>query len=91
MTALKNEVAGFSCPEDINEGETTARSKRLISHVPRYEKLKVRIGAPAASAIGLHVLREKFPHFGQWITRLESLKQKEIIGVLRIIYAAACS
>jgi hypothetical protein len=41
--------------------------------VPRYEKLKVWVGAAAASAIGLHVLREKCPHFGQWLGRLEKL------------------
>jgi hypothetical protein len=70
---LQEEVAGFSCPEDINEGETTAPSKRLIRDVPRYEKLKVWVGAAAASAIGLHVLREKCPHFGQWLGRLEKL------------------
>jgi hypothetical protein len=70
---LQKEVAGFSCPEDINDGETTAPSKRLIKHVPRYEKLKVRVGAAAAGAIGLHVLREKCPHFGQWLARLENL------------------
>jgi hypothetical protein len=72
---LQKEVADYSCPEDIDEGETTAPSQRLIKHLPRYENLKVRVGAPAASAIGLHVLREKCPHFGQWLTRLENLKQ----------------
>jgi hypothetical protein len=72
---LQKEVADFSCPEDIDEGETTAPSKRLIKHLPRYENLKVRVAAPAAGAIGLQVLREKCPHFGQWLTRLENLKQ----------------
>jgi hypothetical protein len=75
IAQLQKEVANFLCPEDINDGETTAPSKRLIHHLPRYENLKVRVGAPAASAIGLHVLREKCPHFGQWLTRLENLKQ----------------
>lgn len=75
INALKKEVAGFASPEDINEGESTAPSKRLISHVPRYENLKVRVGAPAVGAIGLLVLREKCPHFGQWLTRLEKLRE----------------
>lgn len=74
IAQLQQEVAHLN-PEDINEGETTAPSKRLIHHLPRYEHLKVRVGAPAASAIGLPVLREKCPHFGQWLTRLEKLKQ----------------
>jgi hypothetical protein len=75
IAQLQKEVACFSCPEDINEGDTTAPSKRLINHVPRYENLKVRVGAAAAGAIGLHVLREKCPHFGQWLARLEKLGQ----------------
>jgi len=75
IALLQKEVANFSCPEDINEGETTAPSKRLMHHLPRYENLKVRVGAPAAGAIGIHVLREKCPHFGQWLTRLEKLRQ----------------
>ena len=73
VATLQKEVACFTCPEDINDGEMTAPSKRLIRHVPRYEKLKVSVGAPAADAIGLAVLREKCPHFGQWLTRLERL------------------
>lgn len=75
IAELHKEVAGFNCPEDINDGETTAPSKRLIHHLPRYEKLKVRVGAPAVSAIGLPVLRDKCPHFGRWLTRLEKLKE----------------
>jgi hypothetical protein len=73
IACLQKEVADFSCPEDINEGEATAPSKRLINHVPRYEKLKDTVGAAAAGAIGLPVLRGKCPHFGQWLARLENL------------------
>ena len=72
---MHQEVANFKCPEDINEGGATAPSKRLIHHIPRCEKLKVRVGAPAADAIGLTVLRERCPQFGRWLTRLECLKQ----------------
>ncbi|MEI7731480.1 MAG: DUF4276 family protein [Verrucomicrobiota bacterium] len=60
-------------PEDINEGSTTAPSKRIIHHVPVYERSKVRVGAPAAAAIGLTHLRAKCPHFGAWLTKLENL------------------
>ena len=73
---MQKEVAAFECPEDINEGRNTAPSKRLIHHIPRYEKLKVRVSAPAADAIGLPILREKCPHFGQWLTRLEKLNDR---------------
>ena len=72
LSNLAKEVAG-TAPEDINEGETTAPSKRIIRHVPLYEKLKVRVGAPAAAAIGLPTLRANCPHFDSWITQLEGL------------------
>jgi hypothetical protein len=65
-------VAGFR-PEEINEGATTAPSKRIIRHLPVYERSKVRVGAAAAAAIGLPALREKCPHFNDWLSRLESL------------------
>lgn len=60
-------------PEEINEGKTTAPSKRIIHHVPAYEKAKVRAGAPAAAAIGLHTLRTRCPHFDAWLRQLEKL------------------
>ncbi len=74
ISALSKEVYGLA-PEQINEGPTTAPSKRIIRHVPIYERNKVRVGAPAAAAIGLNNLRAKCPHFGNWLSRLESLGQ----------------
>jgi hypothetical protein len=70
--ALRNEVENFH-PEEINEGLDTAPSKRLIDHVPNYERLKVRVGAPAAVAIGIPALRKECPHFDAWLTALEHL------------------
>ncbi|HEY3853006.1 MAG TPA: DUF4276 family protein [Verrucomicrobiae bacterium] len=72
IKALTKEVLDLE-PEDINEGVTTAPSKRIIRHIPIYERNKVRVGAPAAAAIGLSKLRAKCPHFGSWISRLEAL------------------
>lgn len=72
IAALQHEVRGLA-PEDINEGATTAPSKRIINHLPVYERSKVRVGAPAAAAIGLPALRAKCPHFNDWLSRLESL------------------
>lgn len=74
INALKKEVTGLE-PEEINEGSNTAPSKRIIRHVPIYERNKVRVGAPAAAAIGLSNLRAKCPHFGGWVRRLECLGQ----------------
>jgi hypothetical protein len=74
FTALAQEVRDMQ-PEEINEGATTAPSKQIINHVPIYDRLKVRVGAPAAAAIGLSRLRAKCPHFNEWVTRLEALAQ----------------
>lgn len=72
FAALAREVQGME-PEEINEGATTAPSKRIINHVPIYDRLKVRVGAPAAAAIGLPGLRARCPHFNEWVGRLEML------------------
>jgi len=66
IEALQNEVKSLA-PEEINEGQTTAPSKRLIRHVPLYEKSKPRVGAPAAAAIGHPRLRSSCAHFNAWI------------------------
>jgi hypothetical protein len=70
IAALRKDVAEMA-PEDIDEGDTTAPSKRIIRHVPIYARNKVRVGAPAAAAIGLANLRAKCPHFSEWIGKLE--------------------
>lgn len=72
IAALKKEVSHLQ-PEEINEGAATAPSKRLIRHLPVYERSKVRVGAPAAAAIGLPVLRSMCPHFNEWVQGLENL------------------
>ena len=69
---LKEEV-GDTPPEDINDGATTAPSKRIIRHVPRYEAAKVRVGAAAAKAIGSARLRASCPHFDAWVSDMERL------------------
>ncbi len=74
IARLQEEI-GTRLPEDINEGAETHPSARLENHLPGYHRAKVRVGAPAAGAIGLPVLREKCPHFGQWLSRLEQLKE----------------
>jgi hypothetical protein len=72
IEALTREVLHLQ-PEDIDGGASTAPSKRIITHIPIYERNKVRVGAPAAAAIGLKNLRAKCPHFATWLTKLEAL------------------
>lgn len=69
---LKNSILGLN-PEEINEFPQTAPSKRIIQYLPTYEKQKAQVGALVAEDIGLDLLREKCPHFNEWITKLENI------------------
>ena len=73
LVTLAREVVDIP-PEEIDEGQTTAPSKRILRHVPLYEKQKVRVGSATAAAIGLPILRVGCPHFDQWVTQLEQLQ-----------------
>ena len=72
---LMAEVRGTQkAPEQINDGGTTAPSKRIIQHIPEYSARKAAAGSLAALKIGLPALRQACPHFDTWLSRLESLK-----------------
>jgi hypothetical protein len=62
---------GFASPEDIDEGPTTAPSKRLLQRYPQYQK--PLHGPMAVGAIGLDEIRKRCPHFADWLSWLESL------------------
>ncbi len=59
--------------EYINDGPTTAPSKRIIDHVPRYKGQKASAGPDIAEYIGLPLIRAKCPHFKAWLNKLEGL------------------
>ena len=63
----------FATPELIDDGEQTAPSKRIIEEIPEYKSAK-RTAAPiVAERIGLDTMRNKCPHFNEWLSRLEQL------------------
>ena len=74
IAALRTEI-GATPPEKVNDDPNTHPSARFEKHLPGYHRAKVRVGAPAAGEIGLPALRQKCPHFGQWLTRLEKLEE----------------
>lgn len=74
VEALRAEVRGLA-PEEIDEGEHTAPSKRLIRAIPQYKDLKASIGPTIAHRIGITRLRAACPHFSSWIARLEGLAE----------------
>jgi Domain of unknown function (DUF4276) len=73
VAELKKLVEEFGGPEKVNDGESTAPSKRIIAKIPEYQKAKPAAGPQIATEIGLSVIREKCHHFNEWIQRLEQL------------------
>jgi hypothetical protein len=71
VDALIADLAG-SLPEEVNEGEQTAPSKPIVRHVPEYEGQKASAGPIIAARIGLAQLRQRCPHFDNWLSRLEA-------------------
>ena len=72
---LRNDIARFQNPEDINDSPITAPSKRIIRafdayHI-RYDKETG--GALAVLELGLNAIRQGCPKFDSWLKRLESL------------------
>jgi hypothetical protein len=73
LDALRADI-GHTLPEEIDDGAETAPSKRLIRHVPSYQK-SVH-GPLVVGAVGLGRLRAACPRFDSWITRLERLSEE---------------
>lgn len=65
---LRQVMKTFPNPENINNGESTAPSKRLMNLMKGYNK--VVHGVQIASEIGIDTLIKKCPHFRSWIDRL---------------------
>jgi len=68
LIAVRSE---FVSPEDINEGEKTAPSKRIKTIFPSYNK--VSAGPRIAAKIGIAKIRAENPHFNEWLKKLEQL------------------
>ena len=74
--AIQNLVAlaaEYSSPELIDDGKSTAPSKRIIKEIPAYEKRKSSVGPLVTARIGLLRLRQACPHFDEWLKKLEAL------------------
>jgi hypothetical protein len=67
---LGQEVAGVSSPELINDGATTAPSKRILGVYPNYRKT---IDGPLViDAAGLQSIKSSCPHANEWLTSIEA-------------------
>jgi hypothetical protein len=63
----------FDSPEEIDDGPTTAPSKRIAALFPAYSK-KLH-GPLTAQRIGLERIRTECPHFASWLGKLEAFAQ----------------
>jgi len=70
---LEQLCARFDSPEHIDDGQQSAPSKRIGEEIPEYIRAKPTAGPIIAATIGLMTIREKCPHFNDWLTRLEGL------------------
>lgn len=66
---LKKTIEDYPNPEMINNGETTAPSKRLDKIMKSYSK--IQNGNQIAEKIGLTNIRKQCPRFNDWIEILE--------------------
>lgn len=64
-------MVGDKNPELINDGPETAPSKRILNEIPEYDKATA--GPAVAEKIGIRTIREKCPHFHEWLSILEQL------------------
>ena len=69
LVKLQRIVDEFGNPEDIDNGQLTAPSKRLMS-IFGYEK--VSDSYRALSEITIPVIRERCPRFDEWISIIEN-------------------
>lgn len=68
LTRVRN---GFATPEHIDEGRSTAPSKRILAVCGTYDK--VAHGSLIALDIGLDTILKECPLFAAWVKRLEGL------------------
>lgn len=64
----------YSTPEQINDGEQTAPSKRILEIYPSYQK--VSDGILIADAIGIEKMMAECPHFEKWIRKIRNLSDE---------------
>ena len=73
INRLEELCAGYDAPEDIDDGQDSAPSKRIVREIPQYADAKATAGPIIAAEIGLEKIRRKCLHFNDWLTKLERL------------------
>ncbi len=73
IEAMKVIARSVPTIEHIDDGKTTAPSKRIIDVLPAYEGRKASAGPDIVELIGMPALRRHCAHFNAWLITLEKL------------------
>ena len=73
ISAINSILDTYDSPEDINNSQVTAPSKRLKNLSSSFNK--VSTGIDIAKTIGIGEMRDNCPLFNAWVTKLESLTE----------------
>lgn len=68
---LRQDVATFAGPEDVNQGAATHPSKRIENAIPGYGNLKASNAYFVLAEAGLHSVRARCPRFDAWLRQWE--------------------
>ncbi len=77
QTSIQAIRAEFRTPEDINDHEETAPSKRLSKLFPGYNK--PFYGELIAERIGIDRIRSECAHFAAWLAKIESFGTSSVL------------
>ena len=66
-------IGEYNNPEEINDDPVKGPSKRLKELKNGYRK--VAMGKTVSEAIGIQAIQRQCPHFNNWLTKLEHLKE----------------
>ena len=70
IKGIREVIAAFSNPEDINDSAETAPSKRMQKLIPGCNK--VAYGISLIEYTGIETILQKCPHFREWIEKLKT-------------------
>ena len=70
LQQLVETASELGSPELVDDGPTTAPSKRITAAIPEYASRKASAGPIVAAKIGLPELQAKCRHFREWLERL---------------------
>ena len=73
ISEIRRIIKEYNNPEEINDDPAKAPAKRLEALKNGYRK--VAMGKTVSEAIGIQAIRRQCPHFNNWLSKLDHLKE----------------